>query len=47
MYQPNPSNRTSVFKWSKSVLKTEFTFSQSGCLTKAKESNQPFYLPIA
>ena len=28
-------------------VKLEFSFSETGCLTKAKESKQPNYLPKA
>ena len=40
-------NTRSIFKQSASDLNSDFPFSQTGCLTKAKESNLPNYLPIA
>ena len=35
------------FKRSKAGVNSEFFFSETGCLTKAKGSNLPYYLPIA
>ena len=35
----------SIFKLSKTDLNSEFLFSKMSCLTKAKEQNQPYYLP--
>ena len=48
----NPSARTgydtrSIFKWSLTGLNSEFSFSWTGCLTKAEEPSLPYYLPIA
>ena len=37
----------SIFKRSLSGLNSEFSFSLTSCLTKAEESNLPYYLPIA
>ena len=39
-------NTRSIFKQSKAGLNSEFFFPQTGCLTKAKEPNLPYYLPI-
>ena len=36
----------SIFKWSTAGLKSEFSFSETDCLTKAKETSLPYYLPI-
>ena len=48
----NPSARAgydtrSIFKWSLTGLNTEFSFSQTSCLTKAEEPSLPYYLSIA
>ena len=48
----NPSARAgydtrSVFKRSLTGLNSEFSFSQTSCLTKAEEPCLPYYLPIA
>ena len=44
IYLPSPSTMswmvnylTSIFKWSKGSLNSEFSFSKTGCLTKAEE----------
>ena len=37
----------SIFKLSKAGLNSEFSFSNSGCLTTSKEPSHPCYLPIA
>ena len=37
----------SNFKRSLTGLNSEFSFSQTSCLTKAKEPSLPYYLPIA
>ena len=52
MYSPNPSARVgydtrSIFKRSLMGLNSEFSFSQTSCLTKAKEHSLSYYLPIA
>ena len=49
---PNPSARArydtrSIFKRSLTGLNSEFSFSHTSCLTKAKELSLPYYLPIA
>ena len=36
-----------IFKWSLTGLNSEFSFSETSCLTKAKESSLSYYLPIA
>ena len=51
-YLPNPSARAgydtrSIFKRSLTGLNSEFSFSYTSCLTKAKEPNPSYYLPIA
>ena len=48
----NPSARAgydtrSVFKRSLTGLNSEFSFSETSCLTKAEEPSLPYYLPIA
>ena len=48
----NPSARAgydtrSIFKRSLTGLNSEFSFSQTSCLTKAEEPSLPYYLPIA
>ena len=48
----NPSARAgydtrSIFKRSLTGLNSEFSFSQTSCLTKAEEFSLPYYLPIA
>ena len=48
----NPSARAgydtrSIFKRSLTGLNSEFSFSQTSCLTKAEENSLPYYLPIA
>ena len=48
----NPSARVrydtrSIFKRSLTGLNSEFSFSQTSCLTKAEEPSLPYYLPIA
>ena len=35
------------FKQSSTGLNSEFSFSETSCLTKAGEPSQPYYLPIA
>ena len=50
-YLPNPSARAgydtrSIFKQSLTGLNSEFSFSQTSCLTKAEEPSLPYYLPI-
>ena len=47
----NPSTRAgcdtrSMFKWSLTGLNSEFSFSLTGCLIKAKEPDLPHYLPL-
>ena len=37
----------SIFKRSFTGLNSEFSFSETSCLTKAEEPNIPYYLPIA
>ena len=37
----------SIFKQSWTGLNSEFCFSYTGCLTKAKKPGMPYYLPIA
>ena len=37
----------SIFKWSLTGLNSEFSFSQTSCLTKAEEPSLPYYLPRA
>ena len=51
-YLPNPSARAgydtrSIFKRSLTGLNSEFSFSQTSCLTKAEEPSLSYYLPIA
>ena len=51
-YLPNPSARAgydtmSIFKRSLTGLNSEFSFSQTSCLTKAEEPSLPYYLPTA
>ena len=48
----NPSAWTgydsmSIFKRSLTGLNSEFSFSETSCLTKAEELSLPYYLPIA
>ena len=48
----NPSARAgydtrSIFKRSLTGLNSDFSFSQTSCLTKAEEPSLPYYLPIA
>ena len=48
----NPSTQAehdtrSVFKWSLTGLNSEFSFSETSCLTKAEEPSLSYYLPIA
>ena len=48
----NPSarvgyDRRSIFKRSLTGLNSEFSFSETSCLTKAVEPSLPYYLPIA
>ena len=48
----NPSARAgydtrSIFKRSLTGFNSEFSFSETSCLTKAEEPNLPYYLPIA
>ena len=44
----NPSARArSFFKRSLTGLNSEFSFSETSCLTKAEEPSLPYYLPIA
>ena len=35
------------FKWSKAGLNTEFSFSETSCLTKAKDLGLFYYIPLA
>ena len=35
------------FKWNLTGLNSEFSFSETSCLTKAEELSLPYYLPIA
>ena len=49
---PSPSPRTGCDSWSivkgeTAGLNSDFSFSLAGCLTKAKEPNLLYYLPIA
>ena len=37
----------SIFKRSRTALNSEFSFSLTGCLNKAKESSLPYYLSVA
>ena len=51
-YLPNPFARAgydtrSIFKRSLTGLNSEFSFSQTSCLTKAEEPSLSYYLPIA
>ena len=51
-YLPKPSARAgydtgSIFKRSLTGLNSEFSFSLTSCLTKAKEPSLSYYLPIA
>ena len=41
------SNTRPIFQQSTAGLNSEFFFLQTGCLTKAKEPNLPYYLLIA
>ena len=48
----NPSARAgydtrSIFKWSLTGFNSEFSFSETCCLTKAEEPSLSYYLPIA
>ena len=48
----NPSARAgydtrSIFKQSLTGFNSEFSFSETSCLTKAEEPSLPYYLPIA
>ena len=50
-YLPNPSVRArydtrSIFKRSLAGLNSEFSFSETSCLTKAEEPSLSYYLPI-
>ena len=45
-YLSTPHTR-SIFKWSLTGLNSEFSFSKTSSLTKAKEPSLPYYLPIA
>ena len=50
IYQPLRSGmiwHKVIFKRSLTGLKSEFSFSQTSCLTKAEEPSLPYYLPIA
>ena len=52
MYLPNPSVRAGydtrlIFHRNLTGFISEFSFSQTSCLTKAEEPNLPYYLPIA
>ena len=40
-------NTRSIFKWSLTGLNSEFSFSQTSCLTKAEEPSLSYCLPIA
>ena len=49
---PTPPHEQDVtqgqfFKWSKTGLNSEFSFSLAGCLNKARELSLPYYLTIA
>ena len=46
-YQKAECDIRSIFNQSKASLNSAFSFSQTGCLTKAKEPSVPYYLPIA
>ena len=51
-YLPTPSawvryDTRSIFKWSLTVLNSEFSYSWTSCLTKAEEPSLLYYLPIA
>ena len=51
-YLPNPSARAgcdtrSIFKRSLTGLNSEFSFSKTSCLAKAKELSLSYYFPIA
>ena len=51
-YLPNPFARAgydtrSILKRSLTGLNSEFSFSETSCLTKAEEISLPYYLPIA
>ena len=51
-YLPNPSagagyDTRSIFKRSLTWLNSEFSFSETSCLTKTEEPSLPYYLPIA
>ena len=47
MYLPKPvTGKVSIFNLSKAGLNLEFSFPHTGCLTKAKEPNRLYYLPI-
>ena len=35
-----------IFKWSKADLNLEFSFSETGCLIKAKELGHSYYLSL-
>ena len=50
IYQPLRSGRIwhkVIFKRSLTGLNSEFSFSQTSCLTEAEEPSLPYYLPIA
>ena len=47
IYQPLRSGTRSIFKRSLTGLNSEFSFSQTSCLTKAEELSLSYYLPIA
>ena len=52
LYLPNPLARAgydtrSIFKRSLTGLNSEFSFSETSCLTKAEEPSPSYYLPIA
>ena len=40
----NKQPLNNLFKWSKADLNSEFSFSKTDCLIKAKESSLPYYL---
>ena len=51
-YLTNPSGRAgydtrSIFKRSLIGMNSEFSFSQTSCLSKAEEPSLPYYLPLA
>ena len=45
--QPLCLGTKSIFKQSLTGLNSEFSFSETSCLTKSEEPSLPYYLPIA